>query len=183
MPLGHQADDGVFGFRVYFGRMRALKADDVTREVDDSRVQTVADAEVRDVMFPGVLRGQDLAFEAPGAEAAGNQDCVHPCKDVAAVLLEMLGIDVANLHPSVVLDARMDDGFSQGLVGVRQIQVLADDGNLGSPFRRTQGVNDVPPFQEVRARAVQPEFVHDQIVQALLVEQNRHLVDGHGYIL
>ena len=29
MPFGHQADDGVLGFRVYLGRMRAPEADDV----------------------------------------------------------------------------------------------------------------------------------------------------------
>lgn len=50
-------------------------------EFHDSALHTQAEAEVRHVVFTGILDGTDLAFDAAVAEAAGNDNAVDAFED------------------------------------------------------------------------------------------------------
>jgi len=53
-----------------------------------------ADAEVGDVIFAGVLGGEDLAFGAAFAEAAGDEDAADFSDDgFGALFFDVFGVD------------------------------------------------------------------------------------------
>ena len=54
-----QTDDGMSGFFVEFGRVGFGEAADVSRVFDGGNLHTEADSEVGDLVFAGVLRGND----------------------------------------------------------------------------------------------------------------------------
>ena len=62
------------GLGVHLGRVGALQAGDVARELADGDVHAEADAEVGDLLLARDLRGVDLALPAAPAEAARDQD-------------------------------------------------------------------------------------------------------------
>ena len=72
--IGHEVDDRVRGEHVELGRVDVLRADDLARELDDRALQPEAQAEVRHLVVAGEVGGEDLALDAPMAEAAGHDD-------------------------------------------------------------------------------------------------------------
>ena len=82
--LGQQVDHRVGRLEVALGRVRALHAGDVARELGDRDVHPEADAEVRDRLLARDLRGLDLALDAASAEAAGDQDAVGLSQQLGA---------------------------------------------------------------------------------------------------
>ena len=75
--LRQQVDHGVGRLGIELGRVRAVHADHVAREVDDRELHAEADAEERDAALARDPRGVDLALDAAHAEAAGDQDAVR----------------------------------------------------------------------------------------------------------
>jgi hypothetical protein len=68
-------------------------------------------------------------------------------------------------------------GLRDGLVGVLELDVLADQGD---PHWRHGGggaLYDLPPDLEVRRARVEAELLEDEVVDALIVVPERHLVD------
>ena len=177
-PLGYQADDRMPRVGVDFRGVGVVQTDDVASEVDHRGVQSVADAEVRHVVFPGEARGAYLALEAALAEAAGNEDGMHIGQCAAAVLFQFFGVDVAHDHIGAVLDAGMGDRFGKRLVGVQQVQIFADDGDFRGALRVRQGVGHSLPLPQIGGGAAEAEFLDHDVVQHLLVQHPRHLVDG-----
>ena len=74
--LGQQVDHRERRLGVELGRVGAVHAGDVPRELGDGDLHAEADAEVRDPLLARDLRGADLALDAAAAEAAGDQDAV-----------------------------------------------------------------------------------------------------------
>lgn len=85
---------------------------------------------------------------------------------------------MGDLHGHMALHAGVLERLVDGLVGVRQLDVLADHGDLDLALRVLGLVDQVIPALEVGGRRVQAQLVADQAVQALLVQHAGHLVDG-----
>jgi hypothetical protein len=81
-----------------------------------------------------------------------------------------LGVEVVDLHAHVVLQPGVAQRLVQRLVAVRQVDVLADHGDLHFALRMLHLVHQVVPALEVGRRRVQAQLVADQAVQALLVQ-------------
>src|SRR5207244_4717923 len=88
----------------------------VSRELDHRELHAEADAEIRNLVLPRVADRGDLAFDTALAEAAGNEDRVHPAKSADAVAFDRLRIDVMDLHLAAGMDAGVDQRFGQRLV-------------------------------------------------------------------
>src|SRR4030088_3134971 len=72
----------------------------------------------------------------------------------------------------------MNERFLDALVAVDQPCVLADDGDLHASVRMQNSLDHPTPLGEVRSLSTQKaELVHHALVQALLVEEQRNLVD------
>src|SRR5690606_22521628 len=132
-PFGDQADHRVRGLAVVLGAVGTLEASHVPGHVHHRGLHAVADPEVGDALFAGVLRRQHLALEAAVAETARYQDAVEPGQDlVGAVALDVLGFDPFQVDPGALADAAVAQRLGHRLVGVLVVDVLADhaDGDL-----------------------------------------------------
>ena len=176
-PFRDQADHRIPGIGIDLGGIGVVEADDVAGKADHRRVEAVADAEVGHVVLPRELGGADHALETPGAEPARHEYGVHVLQRVAAVALKLFGVHVAHVHLGAVLDPGVDDGFGQRLVGVEEVEVLADDGDLDGALGVLQRLGNPSPLAQVGTRAIASELLDHDVVQGLFVEQHRNLVD------
>ena len=71
----------MLGGLVELGGVRLLQPADVAGEFDGRDLHAEADAEIRDLVFAGILGGEDFAFDAAVAESAGNQDAIDIADD------------------------------------------------------------------------------------------------------
>ncbi|MND60290.1 hypothetical protein D3C80_515140 [compost metagenome] len=139
-----------------------------------------ADTQVRNLVFASVLNGSDLAFNATQTEAARYQDGIDAFEQRGALVLDVFGIDVAQVDLGTVADAGVTHRFDQRLVGVQQLHVLADHGDGDFVLRVELGVDHGFPLGQIGTAALQAETLDDEIVQALGVQDARDLVDGIG---
>src|SRR5689334_10262270 len=75
--LVEQSDDGVFRIRVELGRVGVRQTENISGEFYDGDLHAQAEAEIRQFLFAGVLRGHDFPFNAAFAETAWNQDAAQ----------------------------------------------------------------------------------------------------------
>src|SRR3990172_3002074 len=84
---------------IEFRTVRSLKAREGSRRLDHRALHSKADAEVRDISFPRVFYGGDLAFHTAYTEPAGDEDPVHAFKHLSgAFALDVLRIYPADVH-------------------------------------------------------------------------------------
>ena len=71
----------------------------------------------------------------------------------------------------------MHQGFVQGQVRVADLDVLADHGDVDLAVRIRLAGDDLAPLGEIGRRHLQAQLVHDDVIERLLVQQDRDLVD------
>ena len=71
----------------------------------------------------------------------------------------------------------MNQRFLDALVAVDVVGVLADDGDADALVRVGDALDELLPAREIRRRGVEAELLDDALVEALLVEPERDLVD------
>src|SRR5687768_947708 len=176
----HERDHGVVALGGELGRMTVFQAADVARELDDRRLHPETDAEERQRRGPGMTYGLHHAVDSTHAEAAGHQQPVERCKQLrgAGGRREVVAGEPADVHTDIVRDAAMDQRFLHALVAVDELRVLADDGDLDAIVRLQHGVHELPPVREIGFRALETELLQDLLVESLLVEAQRDLIDG-----
>ena len=177
LPLGHQADDRV-GAGAELGRRGAVQAHPPGR-LDAGELHAEADAQERQRLLAGVGDGRDLALDAALAEAARDQDGVHPVQPVGLVGVgELLGVDPVQVDADIVGDAAVDQRLVERLVGVEQARVLADHGHRHLALGPVQPADDLAPRAQVGPALVgQAQRAQELRVQPLLMIADRHLVD------
>ena len=74
--LRQQVDDRERRLGIHLGRVGAVEAADVTRELGDRDVHAEADAEVRNAVLARDAAGEDLPLPAARAEASRHEDAV-----------------------------------------------------------------------------------------------------------
>ena len=111
-------------------------------ELDHRDLHPEADPEVGDRALAGDPRRLDLALDAALAEAAGDQDPVAALEPLG---VEVLGVDQLDLDFDAVVDAAVLERLDHRLVGVVELHVLADEGDLAPcPRRRRRGAPSPP---------------------------------------
>ena len=158
-------------------------ADDVARELDDRALETEAQAEVRDLVFARVVGGEDLALDAAMAEAAGHEDAGRALEAFVDVLLrQRLRIDPADARIDLVRPGGVLERLGDREVGIRQLDVLADEGDLEDRLGRLDPGDEGAPLVEVRldVGVAEPELANDQTAEAGGLEHERDLVDRVG---
>src|SRR5579859_994 len=176
-PFGHQANDWLVG-RAELSRARLGQPREIARCLDHRHLHAEADTEERHVALAGELHRLDLALGATLAEAARHQDAVDAGQVMDRVLgLEDLGIDPAQLDLHPVGETAMGQRLRQRLIGVEQVDVLADDGDRDFALGLADRVHDRLPALELHRRRGDAEIVADGGVEAFLVIGDRHLVD------
>src|SRR5213593_4023183 len=126
--LGQEVDHQVRRGRIELCGARAGEAADVPRVLDHGALHAQADPEVRHAPLARVTHRLDLSQDPAVAEAAGHQDAVDARElSVGPVALDVLGIHPLHVHARLVRDAAVRERLDEALVGVPQLDVLADD--------------------------------------------------------
>ncbi len=87
-------------------------------------------------MVAGVVGGEDLALDATVAEAAGDQDAGRTLEAFVEVLLgQRLGVDPPDASVDLVRPGGVLEGLGDRQVRIRQLDVLADQGDLEDRLR------------------------------------------------
>ena len=166
--------------RIHLGRVGAGEVHHVAGEVDGHRLQAEADPEARDVVLAGEAGGGDLALEATLAEATGDQHAVEIGEAARGQQpFDVLGLDPVDLDLGAVVEAGMLQALDHREVGVGQADVLADQADPHRLDRLLDHRHDRLPRREIDRR-VEPQHVAHDIVEALVVEDQRQLVDVAG---
>ena len=67
---GHEVDDLVAACGIEFIGIGILPAKDIAGKLNDRDLHAEAQSQIRNVVFPGIAGGNDLAFDAAAAEAS-----------------------------------------------------------------------------------------------------------------
>ncbi len=87
----------------------------------------------------------------------------------------------ADVHGDVAGDAGVDERLLDREVGVVQLDVLADDGDIDAARRALEPLDHGAPFGQVAPGGVDLHEFDDGVAQACLFKGDGHLVDaGHG---
>ena len=102
------------------------KPPDVAGEFDGGELHAEADAKIGHAVFARIADRGDLALHAALAETARHQDGIHVLQAAGAFLLDAFRIDVVKIEFGAGMNAGVDQRFGERLVGIRQIDILAD---------------------------------------------------------
>src|SRR5262245_9779474 len=172
-------DYGVRGVRIEFGRIGVLDAADVAHVLDRRALQPQADAEERLLFAARVCDGADHSRNPALAEAARNQYRIDVAQEVFPAVAghEVLALDPAEVDAQVVGEAAVYQRLVEALVRIFELDVFADDSDGHRFARAAHPIDERVPLPQVGIAERQSEYVDDQLVEALVVEDQRDLVD------
>src|SRR5947207_11576005 len=110
--------------------MRLLEFEHMAGKFDRRYLHPEAQAEVGNLLFPGIPRGHDFPFNPALTETARHQNASQAAQDLFRTeLLDLLSFNLIDLNPAIVGDAAMIDRLVDRFVSVVQFDILADDPN------------------------------------------------------
>ncbi len=176
----HQVDDRVRRVGIHLRGVGADEPHHVAGELDRHRLQAEAQAEARDVVLTGVPGGSDLALEAAVAEPAGDHDPVEVREPAAGEqTLDLLGLDPVDLDLRAMVEPGVLQALDDRQVGVLVVDVLADEADADRLGGGLDLRHHLLPRRQVDRGVETQALAHDG-VEALLVEDQRQLVDVAG---
>ena len=149
----HQVDHRVLGRRVELGRVGVGQTEHVAGELDRHRLQPEAQPEAGHALLAGVAGGGDLALDAAGTEAAGDDDAVEVGEAPGGQQpLDVLGLDPVDLDLGAVVEPGVLEALDHRQVGVGELHVLADQPMRTGVGGRLDEVDDRLPRAQVQLR-------------------------------
>src|SRR6202171_4637563 len=170
----------VIGGAIELRAVRSLQCQHIARKFDDGELHPQTNAEVGNAILARKAYRLDLALDAAVAEAARNQDGVHVLQRRGTQALDVLRFEIMNVDAGARLDAAVHQRLVQRNIRVADLHVLADHADIDYGFGVLLGGDDRAPFRQIRGRRIQPQLVDHDVVQPLLVQQHRNLVDVVG---
>src|SRR5687768_1081695 len=177
--LLHQIDDRISTLRRELAGVRIRKLQHIARELDDGDLHAEADSEKRQSRLACGTDGFHHPVYAANAEATRHEQRVVSGQYLARALRvgEQVTGEPGYVHANVVGDAAMNERFTDALVGIDQLGVLADDGDshavAGAAHARDHGA----PVSQVGFVALQAQPLHDAFIESLIGERDRYLVN------
>ena len=148
---------------------------------NDGDLHAQADAEIRHVVLPGVLCCQDHALDTTVAEAAGHQNAGAISQHPANVFRrQALGVHPFDIHPGVAGRPRMEQGLDHAEIGVVEAGIFAHQGDLHGLVYAVDAADQRCPFRQIRLPLGQAQLPAGHPAQALLLQQQRHLIQSGG---
>ena len=165
--------------RIELRRPGVGEAGDVARVLDDHALQPQAQAEGRNAMSAGVGEGTELALDPPHAEAARDQHRVDVRELLgrACFCLAEVGGHPADVDLGRVGEAAGPQGLGRREVGVRQVDVLADERDRDLFVGVVDPAEQVVPGRPVDVAERQVQTSYDVGVEALAVQHLRDVID------
>ena len=163
--------------RLEFRAVRVGELGHVACEFDHGKLHAQADAQVGHAVLTSETNRLDLAFGAAATETARHENRIEMLERIGAVLLDLLGIDVLDIHARFRVDGGVTQRFDERLVRFGQIDILADHADGDVVLRILDGLHQTRPHGQVGRLGFDFQFVADDLVHALVMEHLRNLVD------
>ena len=177
LPFRNERNDRMRGGAVELGAVRIRQAKHVAPVFDDGHLHAQTDSEIWHALLARELHRLDLAFDAAFAEAAGHENGIHALQHVRAVLLDIRGLDVVDVHARARLEPRVRERLVQRDVRVANLHVLADHRDVDLPVGIRLGAHDLAPFRQIRLWSLEAQLFDDDVIELLLMQKARNLVD------
>ena len=176
----HQVDNRVGRGRVFLRRGGVGKSEHVAGELHDGHLQAETDSEERNIVLPCIAHCGDLSFETPDSESGGYEDAVHILEQFGNCLRDKLFAgDAMDTYLALVCRAGMDEGFLYALVGVLQLDILSDEGDVHLLLRVVDLVEEAAEGAEVwLGKAVQAQMGENHVVEMFLLHVEGNYVDA-----
>ena len=133
-------------------------------------------------MFPGILGRTNHALNSAVTKAAGDKDPINALEDFVKICFRAFHInriDVFDFHIGMVVEAGMLQGFDDTDVSIGQFDVFSYDADFRLVLVGGHDLVDhVLPFLHVAGTVFHVEFLEDDLVHALFLEQERHFIDA-----
>ena len=198
--LGHEDDDAVLGVGVELLRGGILEVAEVTGSLDNGNLHTKADTEEGGLLLTSPLGGLDHTLSTTVTETARNKNTMSDANVVPSLvvlggilllglLLEMLRINPDEVKLAAAAHGGVLESLDDGKVGIVQLNVLANQDDIDG-LGEAVGNNLLPPGPDLLALSdtgggeldvVELQGLLEFPEQALLLEEERNLVDG-GHI-
>ena len=101
-----------------------------------------------------------------------------PSRASAPRLLDLFGLDPHDQHPCPMGDPGVVQRLVDRLVGIAVLHVLADDRDPDLMLGVHDPVNHLAPLREVQRGGLQPQPLDQDVVEPVLDQAQRHLVDA-----
>src|SRR6202162_959925 len=173
--FGDQRDDPVRRGAIELGAVGIRQLEHVAAVFDDRELHPQADAEIRHAVFTGEPRRLDLALDAAFAESARHQYRVHARQAIGAVGLDIGRFDVVQSRAGAGLEAAVHERLIERYVGIADLYVLADHGDVDLAVRIDLGARHLAPGGQIRRWHIEPQLVDDDVIESLLMQQPRNL--------
>ena len=148
------------------------------RKLDHSHLHAETDAEIRDVVFPGVARRHNHALHAPISEAAGDDDPVTAGKRIGSRLVgDRFAVDPADLHPGIAGVPGVAQRLGHGEIGVVQLHIFPHKPDRYPVLKRFDPRDHLPPFIELRRARPEAQFPADDQRKVLVLQHQRRLIE------
>ena len=126
--IRHERDDGVARFGREFLAVRLVAVEDVPRQLHAHHLHPQTQPQIRDAVFAGVARREDLPLDAAIAEAARHYDAIGVRQLLALLpVLQSLTVNPINVDIVAEFERGMDQRLAHADVGVLQLHVLAHE--------------------------------------------------------
>ena len=118
------------------------------------------------------------ALDAARPESAGHDDARCAVEQrVGSDALDLLRVHPIDLDVNAMGEACVAQRLAHRDVGVGQVGVLANDGDGQRALLLLHPADHAPPSRKVAVVGMQSELAHQQIAQARVLQDQRHLVD------
>jgi len=177
----HERDHRVLALGCELARVRVGEPHDVAGELDDRALEPEADPEERELVLPRPADRLEHPLYPAHAEPAGHEQSLVGRQQLTGGLLigEPVGGDPVDLHAAVVRDAAVHQGLVDALVAVRELGVLADHGDPHPLGRMEDLLHHLRPRAEIGLLRLEVQAPAHLLVEPLLVQLDRDLVDRH----
>ena len=127
--------------------MRIFEPCDIARVLDYRHLQAKTNTEIRYFILTRILHRHYLAFDTALAETAWDQYRVHSFEDVCAFVEHIGGIDIGHFYFRASLDAGMGNRLVKRFIGIQQLHVFANHGEVNLALRMQISINNSIPFR------------------------------------
>ena len=150
---------------------------DMAGKFDDGHLHPKADAQIGDVLLPGIAGGDDHALHPPIAEAAGDDDPITAGKHRGhSFLRHGLAVDPADVDRGAAGIARVAQGLRHGQIGVVQLHILAHQADGDLSVQALDPLYQGLPLVQRRSSRPEPQLPADDQGKVVLLQHQRRLV-------
>jgi len=155
-------------------------AEDVAGVLDHHALQPQAQTQCRHTPDAGPLQRPEHALDSSNTEAAGDDDRVDAAERLLGTGfgLALVAGDPADRDLGIVVEATSAHGLGDRQIGIRQVDVLAHQGDLDGVLGVVHPAQQLVPVAPVDVTEGQTETPDDIGVEPLGVQHPRDVIDA-----